>query len=427
MLNRFSLLLFVLPLLAEAPFPQFHDATYKAGWDLHFSPYAGGENILFVHRSIERFEGYALTKTSIPFSKKASSRFWRLTELYLGWLPVNYFAAVAQHEVFGHGYRIRDIHRNKAIVTGYHFQAPPPYGNGGGSTNYKVSNQLTTTEESAIAIGGVESTAILAELTRLKWLEANFVDPRQSVLYLVSEYDLSLYIGSLDVKNDETLDGHDISSYVRTLNYTYTSCFLNKSKLKSLAWINFADPFTYYSIYAWFRYIASGKETQIPMIPIYSYGYLPNLRLGLTPFGPEIFFENHLLKGKNPIYFYLKGGEHSKNRYTGAGTYVPHLFSTGKWHFGVRLDVWRQPKLLLSPGNTPFLEIDFEEKPNANNPLYPYSEQHAMRVGAAGSVLIAYQNRSGFEAELGYKSQGFLPGYSLRASPTARLYYSLLF
>ncbi len=426
-LKTLSLLFFLpLSLFANCPIQQFHKAPYKAGWDIHFSPYAGGEDILFAHRLIERTEGYILGKTAICYSQNANARFWRLSELYLGWLPVNYLATVAQHEVFGHGYRIRDIHRGRVEVEGYSFNAPPPYGSGGAATSYNIGPSLTTTEESSIAIAGVESTAILAILTKLKWLEANQIDPRQAVLYLLCQHDLNLYIGTLKIL-DEDQDGHDIQMYIRSLNYTYTNNLISGARLRSLSWINLADPFTFYSIYSWFRYIVTGKETRIPMIPIYSWGYLPNLRLGLTPFGPSLYLENYLLKGKQTVYFYANGGNHSKNRYGGIGFYAPTIWSIRKWLFGFRFDAWRQPKLLLESGSTPFSEINFHEKPNKDNPLYPYSQQHAMRGGCAGSFIIGYQSVSGFEVELGYKSQGFLPGYALRASPTARLFYTLTF
>lgn len=420
--------LFFLPvfLFAACPIKQFHDASYKAGWDINFSPYAGGEDILFIHRAIERTEGYFLGKTPICYSKEANARFWRLSELYLGWLPVNYLATVAQHEVFGHGYRIRDINRGRARVQGYSFNAPPPYGEGGAATSYDIGPDLTTTEETSIAMGGVESTAILALQTKLKWLEAHRIDPRQSVLYLLGQHDLNLYIGTLKILDDDQ-DGHDIQMYIKSLNYTYTNNFISGARLRSLSWINLGDPFTFYAIFSWFHYFWSGRETRIPMIPVYGYGYLPNVRLGLTPFGPEFFVENYLLKGKDPIYFYVKGGRHSQNRYGGIGFYVPRMWRIGKWLIGCRFDAWRQPKLLLEPGNVPFMDINFHEKPNKNDPLYPYSEQHAMRVGWGGSLIFGYQSRSGFEVELGYKSQGFLPGYALRASPTARLFYTLVF
>lgn len=425
---RYKLFFLLSPLFlfSNCPIHQFHESTYKVGWDIHFSPYAGGEDLLFAHRAVERIEGYFLGKTAVCYSKAASARFWRLSELYLGWLPVNYLATVAQHEVFGHGYRIRDINRGRAKVEGYSFHTPPPYGEGGAATSYDIGPDLTTTEETSIAMAGVESTAILALLTKFKWLEANRIDPRQSVLYLLGQHDLNLYIGSLKIL-DEDLDGHDIKMYIQSLNYTYTNNFLSGARLRSLSWINLGDPFTFYAIYSWFHYVASGKETRIPMIPIFHWGYLPNVRLGLTPFGPEFFIENYLLKGRRPLYFYVKGGRHSQNRYGGIGFYVPRMWDLRKWFIGFRFDAWRQPKLLLEAGQIPFEDIDFHQKPNKENPIYPYSEQHAMRVGWGGSMIFSYQNSSGFEVELGYKSQGFLPGYALRGSPTARLFYTLIF
>lgn len=424
---RLALLIFPFAaLFAASPIKQFHDATYKAGWDIHFSPYAGGEDLLFAHRCLERSEGYILGKTSLYYSRTANARFWRVTELYLAWLPINYLATIAQHEVFGHGYRIRDINRGRVKVNGYRFNTPPPYGNGGASTSYTIGDSLTTTEETSIAMAGVESSAILALLTKFKWLEANRIDPRQSVLYLLCQHDLNLYIGSLKIL-DEDQDGHDIKMYIRSLNYTYTNNFISGARLRSLSWINLGDPFTFYAIFSWFHYVSSGKETRIPMIPIYGWGYLPNIRLGLTPFGPEFFLENYLLKGKNPLYFYLKGGRHSQNRYAGMGIYVPRMWELSRWIIGFRLDFWRQPRLLLEPGQILFPDINFHEKPDKNNPIYPYSEQHAMRFGWGGSMIFGYHGRNGFEVELGYKSQGFLPGYSLRASPTARLFYTLIF
>ncbi len=413
-------------LFASCPIQQFHEAHYKLGWDIDFSPYSGGEDILFAHRCLERLEGFIIGKTSICYSKQAKDRFWRLSELYLGWLPLNYLAVVAQHEVFGHGYRIRDIGRSRAKVKGYSFDTPPPYGSGGAATSYDISDSLTTTEETSIAMAGVESTAILAIQTKFKWLESNRIDPRQSVLYLLAQHDLNLYIGSLKIAGEDE-DGHDIKMYIKSLNYTYTDNFISGARLRSLSWINLGDPFTFYAIYSWFHYVSSGKETRLPMIPIFSWGYLPNIRLELTPFGPEFLLENFLLKGNKPIYFYIKGGRHSKNRYWGAGFYVPKMWELGRWGIGFRFDAFRQPTLLLKAASVPFPEIDFAVKPDKENPLYPYSEQHTMIFGWGASMIFSFGGKSGFEAEIGYKSRGFIPGEALRSSPIARLFYTLVF
>ena len=410
---------------------QFHKATYRMGADLDLSPFSGGEDLLFAHRCVERIEGWFISKSSLANSCSAPARFWRLSELVFAWLPLNYLAAVVQHEVFGHGYRIRDV-SPAASVTGYGFDAPPPYGDGGAFTRYETTSKFTTTKEASVAMGGVEATAILALLTKYKWLEAQMLDPRQAVLYLLGEYDLPLYIGTIKAVSKQgraIAQGHDLIGYVQAVNLTYTDGRLHTSTLRSVSWINLADPFTYYSVFAWFYYIYSGKETSIPMIPLGICRYLPSVRLGLTPFGPEYFLENFLMWQKKPLYFYFKAGWNGGNTYVGTGFYADKLCTWNRFSFGARVDLWRQPKLLLHQGNIPFLQIDFKDKPNHQNPLYPLSQQHAMHLGVGLSAIFSWRlsPQSGLETELGYKTSGFVPGESLFAFPIVRAYYSLLF
>jgi len=73
--------------------------------------------------------------------------------------------------------------------------------------------------------------------------------------------------------------------------------------------------------------------------------------------------------------------------------------------------------------------MDPKAKPDRLNPLYPPSAQHAMHLGAGVSLIAAWElsGRSGLEAEIGYKTAGFVPGESLYAFPIARAYYSLFF
>ena len=424
-LNSEEFLIHRAPYEASPPKrPLLTPVMSKATWDIDMSPYAGGEDLLFVHRGVEKIETYLLSKSPLAYSKDMYARTWRLSELVTIWLPINYLAMVVQHEVFGHGYRIRDINKGRVKVRGYSFGTPPPYGDGGGATAYSLNSDFTTTQETAVSMAGVESTAILALLTKFKWIEAGRIDPRQSVLYLLSQHDLDLYVGTLKAEGD--LSGHDIHGYIVSLNYTYPDNLLNKGRIRTLSLINLADVFTFYAIYSWFHYLSSGKETKIPMI---GSCYLPGLRLGLTPFGPEVFFENFFSVKNFPLYAYAKGGHHAKNDYYGLGVYAPGLVQWKKWVFGIRVDLWRQPQLLLQPGTVPITEIDFDQTPSVNDPLYPASERHAIRYGGSGSVIFLYKgnNRCGFEVETGYKAQGFLPGYSLQAAPVARLSFTLVF
>lgn len=413
--------------VSPAPFEILAPAPYAICYDIDMSPYAGGEDLLFGTRLLEKASTSIMKKTPLSYSKAMYSRAWRLNELVFVWLPLNYFAMVVQHEVFGHGYRIRDINHGKVRVLGYHFSSPPPYGSGNASTHFTISQKATTTDLSCIAMAGIESTAILAEITKLKWLTSNRIDPRQTILYLTCQYNLNLYASETGI--DDLDDSHDLASYVRWLNFTYPQKRCTVSYLRNLSWINLIDPFTYYSLFAWFHYLSSGKETKIPMIPIKGYGYLFGARLGLTPFGPEIFFENYLQKKNDPYYFYFKGGAHASNTYFGLGLFAPNIWTKGKMFLGCRFDFWSQPKLLVNKGSSSIFEIDFSKDPDFQNPLYSSKEQHAKTVGFAASMIGAYRigRLLEFQGEFGYKTKGFLPGYALKAAPTVRVSYLATF
>ncbi len=404
-----------------------YGADYEALWDVNFSPYAGGEDLLYATRLAERTESYFFRRAHFELSKTAQARWVRLTDLITIWMPVNYEAMLIQHEIFGHGFRIRSS--KHAAVAGYRLEAPPPYGSGGGATSYYTSPQMTSTEETAISGAGVEATAILANLTKFKWLAQRQLDAKQSMLYLLCQHDLSEYIGTMKTvrKQCEGADGHDVHSYLLWLNRTYPQNHLSSSRLRSLSWINLLDPFTFYSIWAWFHYISSGRDTKIPMIPCWSADYLPGARLGLTPFGPEIFLENYFTERGKVFYGYLKSGRHADNTYFGAGVYLPVILSLGQWDFGLRFDGWRQPQLMLKSGSIPF--DDMQNDAPLQEPLYPASELHVMQWGAAASILagVSVNETFGFTGEAGYKSRGFLPGYSLRGSPVIRLGFSTQF
>jgi hypothetical protein len=405
-------------------------AQYAMMVDSHLSPYAGGEDLLYGTRLIERGEELYFRKIHFANSKSSKARTFRLSEMISIWLPLNYEAMLVQHEVFGHGYRIRSLGSGLASVDGYRLGTPPPYGPGGGSTSYRFSSKLTSTEEIAISIAGVEATAILANLTKFKWLIRRTIDAKQSVLYLLSQQDLSDYIASMKtVRSHQSkhVDGHDIQSYLHWLNLTYPTKRLSSSHLRSLAWINVLDPFTFYSIWAWFHYISSGRDTKIPMIEIGRAGYLFGARLGLTPFGPEIFWENYFATQGKVFYGYFKAGRHAHNTYLGTGIYLPVLYSMGKWDFGTRFDLWWQPKLLLNEGSVPITEID--EKEALRIPLYSPSRLHAMHYGASLTCTTFYHwNKTfGLAGEWGAKSNGFLPGNDLWGTGIFRIGLSTSF
>lgn len=133
-------------------------------FDLNFSPYAGAENLLSIQRGFERLEDRFLPSVSLTMEDLKNpaesavlspggvlSRFART---YLFWLPESLSAAITQHEVFGHGYRIRDLGSKYGQVTGYEMLVI------GGSTEFESTSKLTTSQQLTIAIAGVEATTI---------------------------------------------------------------------------------------------------------------------------------------------------------------------------------------------------------------------------------------------------------------------------
>lgn len=391
----------------------FADVRYNAIVDRYFSPYIGAEDLLSAHKGLEYTQDLIYEQPETP-----RRGFWigaeRFSELFLIWDPIDYLASVTQHEVFGHGYRIRTLHHEGAHVTRYKIDAPFPYGDGGGATHFNYhERKITSFEDLAVASGGVEATAILANRLKLQWLQRGAIDARESTLYTSSEHDISNYIWFTGSKDLE--DEGDISYYVHRLNRTYPHGHLTVNSLKKQALVNLLDPFTYYSIYAWWRYVVSGKKTSIPMIRIGSYQYLPGMRFGLTPFGPEYYLENFLVKDNKPIYFYLRAGHFSDQTYLGFGVEHAYLWNLESLPWGLRLDCWYQP-------HTAFRDLRFSIQ-KLHQEGHFKTQPHNPRLGLALTVIGHKKlwSNGALYFQIGGKTIGFLEGQTLQPSLIARV------
>lgn len=392
--------------------PVFGDVYYNAIVDQYFSPYMGAEDLISAHRGLEYTQDWIYTPPETP-----RRGFWigmeRFSELFFIWDPINYLASVTQHEVFGHGYRIRTLHHEGAHVTKYRIDAPFPYGWGGGATHYKYHpHNITSFEDLAVASGGVEATSILANRLKLKWLQRGAIDARESALYTTSEQDISNYIWITERHDLE--DEGDIAYYVHHINRTYPKGHLSVSSLKKQALVNLLDPFTYYAIYAWWHYIISGKKTSIPMIGIGSYRYLPGMRLGLTPFGPEYYLDNFLVKDNKPIYFYLRGGHFADQTYVGFGIEHAYLWNLESLPWGLRLDAWYQPHIAFRDLHYSIAKLHEQ----GHFTTQPHKPHLGLALTAIGHKKLWSQGALYFE--IGGKTIGFLQGYPLKPSLIAR-------
>ena len=211
--------------------------------DPKFSPYISSEDFITGYDLIERFDDKFVEPKFAPNNWKC--KIARASIYLLFWSPLSEYTITANHEVFGHGYRIRDIGRKYAKVKKYRVYAPFPYAYGGGYTMYNYNNNLTTSLQSAISIAGTESSSVFANRLILSWLaNGKKLDGREFSLYTNSRHDLTNYILMTTSKDS---DGHDISTYIKMLNLTYPSDTLHRDDLKLAATVNLLDPFTFYS------------------------------------------------------------------------------------------------------------------------------------------------------------------------------------
>jgi hypothetical protein len=370
----------------------------------------GAEDILSTNYLLGKSFGRFL---KIKKEKKIVPILLRWAKLIFLYQPLAGFEVVLQHELFGHGYRIRDISKHYVKVLGFSFDLPLPYGNGGGATFYDFNKNYTSFQEIATSLAGVESTAMLANRIKLKWLESKKIDPLNAVIYMQSFHDITGYIYSMEDSPYYVNDGHDIESYLFWLNTTYYNKHLSKDDLKMSALINLLDPFTYYSLFENFYYIFTSKDLNFPMFNIGKLRYLPSFRLTLAPYGMEYYFENFLSYKNRPIYAYLRYGKFLRNNF-GFGIEIPKLIMSKSFDLGFKLDIFNQNKIYFKASELDFDGINFF-----------YSEKDLRKKVSGISASIFYQKRFkdnlAFYIQAGYKTKGYVQSEDLRDSIIARI------
>lgn len=363
--------------------------------DPYFTPETGARDLLTVARITESWPKLNKKRGVGPFFSRL------LFDVFL-YMPINSLATVVQHEVFGHGWRVRTLNRNTAEVKYYHIDAPFPYGKGGGATAFELDpKRATSTDILSIIIGGVEATSLFAKQIKFDWLDSKKIYPREALLYYFTMQDIYFYIQSLGIIFSP---GHDIQNYIETLNATYPSAELTSSKLKDLALYNLLDPMTFFALWAHFRYLFTGKSFYARTLRYRGIRYLPNLRLALSPFCPEVYLESVFLWKEHWVGAYVRHGSHGENETYGIGVERIPLYKQGRNALYLQLDLWLQPKLIKTPIK------DFEPEGSSQN-----------QAGMAAFITYTYQSKLGLLLfKVGTKTSGFLQGELLRGSIIAK-------
>jgi hypothetical protein len=279
--------------------------------------------------------------------EKAVNISYRFAKSFLLDLPVDYFVCVLQHEVFGHGARLREYGVHNII---YRLNVPLPYGGGGGSTSWNYISPVSPGEDIAVAIGGVEANSILSGQIVNNCIRRGTMSSREALLYTLASNNITQYLWKTQ---HETIhvEGNDMVAYEDGLNAKEGFSDNHKLTVDDLSRQNILlkllDPFQYIALYTFFKtYLMDGSgEFEIPMIHLGEVKLLPAFRFGLSPYGSELYFvtyAEHLCKF---LEISIRYGFPLFHKSWGFGCSAVNLFQTETVTIGGGIDLWNQPLL----------------------------------------------------------------------------------
>jgi len=198
--------------------------------------------------------------------RRAANIAFRLAKHVFFDAPQEQLLLVFDHEVFGHGARLRE--RFDGPI-GYHIQPPSPYGGGNGVTSFVLDREPTPYEELAISAGGMESTGVVAALMAERALADQTWHARDALRYLTFELDPLLYIAGT---NDEEEAGHDVGDFLRTYNIAAAAAGarpLTPRTLRRESLIGLANPMLAFAAYGVARYWWNGAtDVAVPALSV---------------------------------------------------------------------------------------------------------------------------------------------------------------
>ncbi|MBS1904546.1 MAG: hypothetical protein JSS75_12635 [Bacteroidetes bacterium] len=338
---------------------------------------------------------------------KAGGIAYRLAKLVLIDMPTDNLIGVVNHEVFGHGWRLREYGATRLT---YQINMPPPYGNGGGSTNWKQGEiSYTDDEDIAMRIAGMGANITISDELRNVFLETGMIHYRQAYAYMGGILDETLYILGTD-KAEYT--SNDAAYYIAAIQDRSNRIDLHT--LKQYALLNFVNPAFWLSANSFFnRYLVGGtEEVSFPMLELFGVHYMPSLRLDLTPFGAEVRFTNLVHTGKRiwNVYVCYDGfGGYTSSR---VGVDISHLYRTSFLDLGGLVELWDQPEIELGD--------------HAPGVIYNDVWAHRKMAGGRGAMLLLsaklhpIADTWGLRVDAGLKSAGFTQSEQLDNGPIIR-------
>ena len=323
--------------------------------------------------------------------RRGGNAAYRLLKLGLFDEPQENWFRVANHEVFGHGGRLREFFDGHVS---YELPAPPPYGRGGGATFFEFTRTPTVEEVLAVTVGGMEANYVMARalaqdaITEGRW---NYRDARR---YLYGEYDSIHYIRSVRSPEEE---GHDVGDFLRVYNNLATKVgeeTISPRALRRNVLVSLANPMIAYSYYSTFvSYVWQGRTSApIPTIHFGATRYLPMARFHLTSFGTEFVLDNVFVHGGRFIDVALTSGQTIGAKTWSIGVLGTRVATLRQWTIGGEGTLWHRPE---------------------------WGEQFA--VTASRQVAAPGAHSLAFVAQAGFKTGGFAAGDPLHQGAYVRI------
>ncbi|PCI78183.1 hypothetical protein COB21_01570 [Candidatus Aerophobetes bacterium] len=394
----------------------YNNTTYnKLVIDPYFSPYMGAEDIYTAFDTLSRLEDKRIPALR-KHPKKISAMLIRLIEDSL-WINLGRYMGIWQHEYFGHGFRIRSLGRDKFMITGYENDLFS------GSTQFCVDDSKATLSDLlSIDIAGLESEGIMARTIANKWVEKEELNSRLGGLYIESALSSWLYAsnsikGTLPTKDNFLSEGNDILAYVFDINNLYPSANLTVRKVSEHLSCNILDPMLWYSFYAEIKYIIVGTTMKVPMFSFDIKGnnlkFLPAFRARLTPYGIENDVVGYFKWNNMPITIDMRWGNLAQFTFGGVHVNMPTLVEVAGSNFGLEVDMWKQPNFEVSPTLLEFVD-------GVNTPL-PSKSRYGGAILLNATLNLTDSKKTLPYVKIGYKSQGYYPGYILDAGWIGRV------
>jgi hypothetical protein len=325
----------------------FSQSRYNLFYEKGLGMNSGAENIASTHYLWQNFDNHFIPKELKTDSRIANVSF-RLGKLFLLDYPLVFVLPTIQHEKFGHGSRVKEF---GGTIEELNITLPPPFQSELPYISYSTNEITSIQQDLMIYAGGSEANIILSDIVRKNILLENELDYHNALLYLYANNDLSGYVVFA-----ANISGSDITSYVDEINAFYPETDLKVKKLRLYGLLSIVlDPINYYSFNSLFNgYVWQGKsKSKIHFITLTdNTKYLPKLKFGLTPYGPELALQNYF-KNNQKLYALSIGcsdGTFEKSWRITAEAW--NIYLKNKISFNISSQIWNQPKIEFYTNNT---------------------------------------------------------------------------